>query len=474
MTGRLRPATVGAVAALLTLSLCSCRGLPWKTPALPSPAAIITPDAPPPEITNNRHLSSWDRVHGGQGPERAQYTHQPRFVQLPPMPKAIGPATSHEVLQTAYAAPPLPQAAYQDRQDLHAPTPGGYGVQPAAHDCPCCGPQNSFRYKAGGYHDFGGDMLNRGACNDPTTGGCVRMPDEYICDGGDRDVRVDVLRDWTVRGLDTEDTIAHYDTLQGETHVEASNRVCIYAPRFAAVRTVTGMSGHQQSLMLLAAREQDLPHLSQEDALVTTAIQQQQPHGKFGLKPVNIYEGTDAGLPLQMTHIPAGIAVGFLPHEDFKLIRTGISDLAEKPRLANAIENAVAWTDNAAVQVSIDGKLPVEASNNVAAEQLYLYEFGESRLRIIKTASKQNARPGEIVDFTLRFDNLGDQTVGNVTIMDNLTTRLEYVEGSVQSSVAADFFTQENNAQSLVLRFEVVEPVKVGQGGVIRFQARVR
>ncbi len=303
---------------------------------------------------------------------------------------------------------------------------------------------------------------------------CTRMPDEYICDGGDREVSVTVLPDWTVRGLDTEDTIAHYDTLQGETIIEESNRVCIYAPRFAAVRRVTGMIGHQQMENPLAARDQLLPHQDDIDTIVTTSVQHQQPLGKFGLKPVTIYEGRDIGIPIEKTYIVSSVFDSFMPHEDFRLIKSGVYDSAEKPRLANMIDNAIVWTGDASVKVAIDDRLPVEASNNFAAEQLYVYDFGESRLRIVKTASKQNAKPGEIIDFTLRFDNIGDQTIGNVTVIDSLTTRLEYVEGSVQSSVAADFFTQDNEADSLVLRFEVAEPVKVGQGGVIRFQARVR
>jgi uncharacterized repeat protein (TIGR01451 family) len=300
------------------------------------------------------------------------------------------------------------------------------------------------------------------------------MPDEYICDGGDRETEVSVLQDWTVRGLDTEDTAAHYDTIQGETHVEIANRVCIYAPRFAAVRTVRGMAGHQQEETLVASRDRVLPHGDTTNMLATTGVQNVQPLGKLGLKPVNVYQQKDIGIPLERTVVPAGLSDAFLPHEDFKLIRHGIADLAEKARLANAIDNAIAWTGNEAVKAAIDGKLPVEASNNFAAEQLYVYDFGKSRMRIVKTASKQNAKPGEIIDFTLRFDNIGDQTIGNVTVLDSLTTRLEYVENSVQSSVAADFYTQANEGDSLVLRFEVIDPVKVGQGGVIRFQARVR
>ena len=40
------------------------------------------------------------------------------------------------------------------------------------------------------------------------------------------------------------------------------------------------------------------------------------------------------------------------------------------------------------------------------------------------------AQPGEEVEFTLRFDNVGDRVIGNVTIIDSLTTRLEYVDGT--------------------------------------------
>jgi hypothetical protein len=61
-----------------------------------------------------------------------------------------------------------------------------------------------------------------------------------------------------------------------------------------------------------------------------------------------------------------------------------------------------------------------------------------------------------------------------VTIIDNLTTRLEYVPGSAQSTLGADFFTLENEGESLVLRWEIRDPLEKGQGGIIRFQCRVR
>ena len=84
------------------------------------------------------------------------------------------------------------------------------------------------------------------------------------------------------------------------------------------------------------------------------------------------------------------------------------------------------------------------------------------------------ARTGEIVDFTIRFDNVGDQPLGNITVVDNLTTRLEYVVDSANCSVQANFLTQENDGESLVLRWEITDPLEVGQGGIIRFKCRVR
>jgi uncharacterized repeat protein (TIGR01451 family) len=96
------------------------------------------------------------------------------------------------------------------------------------------------------------------------------------------------------------------------------------------------------------------------------------------------------------------------------------------------------------------------------------------RLRLVKLASCDHALPGEEVEFVLRFDNIGDQTIGNVTIVDNLSTRLEYIEGSAQSSVDARFFTIPNDAGSTVLRWEITGEVQPREGGVLRFRTRVR
>jgi uncharacterized repeat protein (TIGR01451 family) len=95
-------------------------------------------------------------------------------------------------------------------------------------------------------------------------------------------------------------------------------------------------------------------------------------------------------------------------------------------------------------------------------------------LRVIKTASTKTAKPGEIVEFTIRFDNVGDQTVKHVTLIDNLTTRLEYVPQTAASSRAAEFTTETNEGESLVLRWDFNDPLPAGAGGLVRFHCKVR
>ena len=95
-------------------------------------------------------------------------------------------------------------------------------------------------------------------------------------------------------------------------------------------------------------------------------------------------------------------------------------------------------------------------------------------LRVVKVASKIAARAGEKVQFTIRFDNLSSKRIGNVTIIDNLTTRLEYIVGTAECSVPAKLVTSRNDVGSKTLRWEVQEPLPGSEGGVIRFECRVR
>ena len=57
--------------------------------------------------------------------------------------------------------------------------------------------------------------------------------DEYVRDGGDDGSPVTVSPDWTVYGLELEDTVAHFDTTDGRTMIEPRTRSAFTHPASA-------------------------------------------------------------------------------------------------------------------------------------------------------------------------------------------------------------------------------------------------
>ena len=298
--------------------------------------------------------------------------------------------------------------------------------------------------------------------------------DEYLCDGGDANVRATVNRDSVVYGLDLEDTIAHYDTADGRTLVTPSNSVCIYAPRFASVRKLVGV---QQDERLLRPGEIDLPVPPLVEEATRPPMVVEQPLPTLRLLDIDgplALRDRRREVEIDQTQRVAELVREFEAYEDFQVVRLGVDSSAEKARLIESIVAAVEWSDNDAPEVLVGGQ---EAAVNKSVERtglVYQVEVGSPCLRIIKLADRTAAQPGEIVEFTLRYDNIGEQTVDQVTIMDNLTTRLEYVPNSSQSDREAEFLSEENQGESLALRWEIKEPLLPGDGGIIRFRCRVR
>ena len=306
--------------------------------------------------------------------------------------------------------------------------------------------------------------------------GDVRLPEEYLCNGGDRNVGVRVKRDWTVQGLQAGDTVGHYDRLDGQVEVESSNNVCLYAPRFAAVRKIYGVVLHEQHERGLGLAQPISPVESGDAQPATTVVQPLQLRRQLARTSSQTFRDKTLGTGVENLRAAAEAEGDTGPYEDFLIIRRGQFDNSEKARLTTRLRAAHTWTHNKAVQVVIDNRMAVEDSGDLGAQSVYRFEMppGKPRLRIVKVASQENAKTGETIDFTIRFDNLGNEPIGNVTIIDNLVTRLEYVPDSQDCSLEADFQSEPNTDVSLTLRWEIKEPLQVGKGGVIRFKCRVR
>ena len=383
-----------------------------------------------------------------------------RPIAAPVSAGPSAPSAAYPVMQAAYVPAALPPNA-----TTGAPYFGPAGVPGA-----WCGPAGAMEFAADPEAALHGQPWRPPGISGPWP------PDEYIFDGGDRAAPVDVRQDWTVMGLDTEDTIAHYETLEGRTEVRASNRVAIYAPRFASVRKVYGYVACQQEDRAAGVEVQTQVSTREERRLAKTIDQPLQPGRYVGNKGPQRFREATQSTDLGGLAILAGVDNRFKVYENFEILRSGKFDNTEKARLTERLEAALVWSSTQAVQAVIDNVAASVAVNHVGLQSVYHYETppGKPRLRIVKVASQKQAQPGEIIDFTLRFDNNGDQLIGNVTIVDSLTTRLEYVPDSAQCSLPAKFMTQENDGESLVLRWEIADPLKVGDGGLIRFQCRVR
>ena len=98
------------------------------------------------------------------------------------------------------------------------------------------------------------------------------------------------------------------------------------------------------------------------------------------------------------------------------------------------------WTDIQAVELAIDGR-PAHAVSDVGPpSDVYVFEVNrQPRLCLTKTLSSPAAEPGEVVLVTIHYDNVGDSAIDNLRIVDNLTTRLEFVADSDFSSHRALF-----------------------------------
>jgi uncharacterized repeat protein (TIGR01451 family) len=278
-----------------------------------------------------------------------------------------------------------------------------------------------------------------------------------------------------VQGLNVEDTVAHYDTLDGRTLVEQSNCAYIYAPRFSSVRTVTNVVSSEFVDFPTNITEKERLTMYGERARVGTKLDQQQPVGRIGNVKLGTYRG-DQGINIAATALmPHNYQQSLYVFENLSVIRSGAMLGTEKARLAERSEAAIVWSKADGVKIFLDKQKAATVSGAQNAQSVYIVKGPtDARLRICKIASTPAAQPGDIIDFTIRYDNVGDQTVGNVVILDSLTTRLAYVPDSAQSSRKAYFNATENPAESLELRWEIDEPLKPGEGGLVRFKCKVR
>ena len=297
---------------------------------------------------------------------------------------------------------------------------------------------------------------------------------EYIFDGGDHDPKVRLREDLSQVGLDAEDTVIQYETADGKTNVESGCRVAIYAPRFASVRKRQSTQEKDFALRAQATLRPDGPGVFRDQLPPVNVSKPVKSSNSDNVRVVDAYRDRSRVMPAERVQPMLTVSDAFKPYEDLSLIRNGDFRSTDLARLAKATAAARSWTNVDELHVLIDGQETIEVTGSKKATDVTIYEFKGARIRLCKVASDQMANPGDVISFTIRFDNVGEQPLKNLVVTDSLAPRLEYVDKSQQASVAADFSIVPNSVGSSVLRWELENGLKPGDGGLVRFSCKVR
>ena len=300
-------------------------------------------------------------------------------------------------------------------------------------------------------------------------------PQEFICDGGDNPPNVAVRRDDSLTGLQPEDTVVHYTTAAGDIEVEASNKVCLYAPRFLSVRKITGaLAGGRAIGAAQFDKPQGTSRLDQPLPRLTMTDSVELAHDDVARKIDAMRERVrgvpvDSVLQLEQASDVMAALVG-LTIDQLNQLQDDEKVALEQFSLA-----AISWALDECVEATIEDLKAPSLVRDESLQGLTIYEFPEAgRLRIHKMADRTDAKPGEIVNFAIRVENVGDAPVDRVVLTDNLITRLEYVEGSETCSAGAEFLPVKNDGQSLRLQWKLTDVLRVGESATIRFKCKVR
>lgn len=405
---------------------------------------------------------------------------------------AAKPGSANTVQPAAYAAqsglaPTAVQTAHAVNPNAgQNVVPAGFGHR-ALYD-PQCPPVHNCNPAAIG---FTGDIGScgcgpNGACNEHAGCGPAYpvMPQpwdqqEYIFDGGDREPAVVVISDGSVAGLGVEDTVMHYETEDGRLLVDPSCRTKIYAPRFAATRKVTNVATGGMAIAAIPASQPEGPVSINEKTPSQSVMLGQKIKREDGVKLMEEVRDRNRGVPAEGIIPFVAINDAQRAMEDVDFIHSGIIREDQWWKIAKGAEAALLWNGIDGVHIFIGEDEALQVKDTQKPEELHVYKLKDARVRICKVASDTLANPGDEITFTIRFDNSGEQPIKNIVILDNLSPRLEYIEGSQTSSVinvvdAANFTATPNEVGSAVLRWEIKSEMKPGEGGWIRFRCKVR
>ena len=266
-------------------------------------------------------------------------------------------------------------------------------------------------------------------CGTPPPIGKPWLPrDEYLCDGGDRGMPLHFEGEGGLRGIDPRDALVTFNT-GDRPRILPTNTVCLYAPRFASVRTsigpneslsVTGLAGQESRQSQAEALMRQGPKRLLQQSSAETSRHRARASGLAS----RVFAGEHSELRVLSGYDNASHLAGRVlvqgPEKIKGRVKMQGNRGTERPIAMKTAESAVitgiiegagqtvmTWTPRETVGVEVPPNKP--------------------GLTVIKQVSAADAEPGDVVTFTIRFKNMGNTPIRAVSIVDSLMPRLEYV-----------------------------------------------
>ncbi|MDO4550558.1 MAG: hypothetical protein Q4C96_04835 [Planctomycetia bacterium] len=282
---------------------------------------------------------------------------------------------------------------------------------------------------------------------------------------------------WQSEIQDTEGTIIHFSTPSGHSALQSTEPVYIYAPRFRAVRQVTDPTTNAQVLKLGNLDSPVQLNTQQRTVGAERSTQNTQAILSTGRDQMALFHGKSSGGEISSGQVVKGFQQDMvIPQENAQATVLNQYKGAQLPWNSEMILRANTWGGTEQMSVFVDHQ---RAAANIAAQNtpsLYVVveKAEKPQVKIYKVASSDSAKSGENVTFMIRFENTGNVPISNIIIVDNLSPRLELDPSSSVSSMDVDFRYEPNEKGSVLLRWEITEPLPPGQWGAVKFNCTVR
>ncbi len=252
------------------------------------------------------------------------------------------------------------------------------------------------------------------------------LTEECFVNGGDGKARLGVGPNGIIAGLDPTDVVAEY-VLGGKRRVGTSNIVCICVPRFVIRRSDVVASGFQVVQAPGAANQITHRSVFSQRAASEVAVAREKTLGLIGKDRPS-----------------AAVAL------------TGLHAFGSRTRLE--------------VTYTVSGLRAI----GTVAEPDELSNF-PGELTVVKSVDPKGPyKIGDEITITIHYANNTRQTVTDLIVGDSLSGRLEYVVGSAAADRPSNVTTTDNEAGSVVIRFELLGAIQPGTKGIVVFKARIR